>query len=51
MEKFKMSEADLVSIDSRLESLSKEVTVKAAYDGVAVIGFSRCGRCGGAYVK
>lgn len=49
MEKFKISEADFKSINSRLESLSKDVTIEAAYDGVAVTGFSRCGTCGGAY--
>ena len=49
MEKFKVSEADSISIDLKLELLSKEVTVETAYDGVAVTGFSRCGKCGGAY--
>ena len=49
MEKFKISEADFASINARLESLSEEVTVEAAYDGVASKVFSRCGRCGGAY--
>ncbi|WP_370742688.1 hypothetical protein [Ruminococcus callidus] len=49
MDKFKMSEADLMSMNARLNSLSKEVDTEAAYDGVSVIGFSRCGTCGGAY--
>ncbi|MDE6678800.1 MAG: hypothetical protein K2K02_07145 [Ruminococcus sp.] len=49
MEKFKISEADFMSINSRLESLSKDVTIETVYDGVAATGFSRCGKCGGAY--
>lgn len=49
MEKFRLSEIDSTNISLRLNSLSEKVTAENAYDGVAVTGFSRCGRCGGAY--